>query len=66
MTTIRTVDIPDDFAWIREVRDRMYEETKHMTHEEFNEYTRKGVEEFERNIQRVKEQRKGGDISDKK
>ena len=60
MTMTKMTNIPNDFSWIREVRDRMYEETKHMTHEEFNEYTRKGVEEFERCVQRAREQRKGG------
>ena len=60
MTMTKTTNIPNDFAWIREVRDRMYEETKHMTYEEFNEYTRKGIEEFERCVQRTREQMKGG------
>ena len=43
MTDTKTTDIPDDFAWIREVRDRMYEETKDMTIEERLEYSRKGM-----------------------
>jgi hypothetical protein len=44
----------------------MYEETKHMTYEEFNDYTRKGIEEFEKGIQRIREQKKGGKALDEK
>ena len=58
MTNAKTTDIPDDHAWIREVRDRMYEETKDMTIEERLEYDRKGAAEFDKNMQRIREQKK--------
>lgn len=65
MTQIKMTDMTDDFAWIREVREKIYEETKHMTHEEFSEYMRKGTAEFERNIRRIREQKKGGENNER-
>ena len=62
MIKSKTTDIPDDHAWIREVREKIYEETKHMTHEEFSEYVRKGVADFDKDRQRIRKQKTAANL----
>jgi hypothetical protein len=38
----------------RAIQAKIYEETKYMTREQLNEYTRKGAEEFDRKIERLR------------
>ena len=44
----------DCVAMKRAIQARIYEETKHMTWDEIREHTRKGAEEFDRKIERIR------------
>ena len=47
-------DLPfDAVERVREIRNRHYEETKHMTIEEMWAYDRKGIDEFKRLMKEV-------------
>ena len=41
----------------RAIQAKIYEETKYMTWEEEREYIRKGAEEFDRKIERIRAER---------
>ena len=45
----------------RDIQARIYEETKHMTWEEIRENTRKGAEEFDRKIERLRAERQAAE-----
>jgi len=44
----------DCVAMKRAIQARIYEETKHMTWDEIREHTRKGAEEFDRKLERIR------------
>lgn len=49
---MKTIDIPTDdpLKMIWAVREKIYDETKEMSTEQWNDYVQKGVDEFEREI----------------
>ena len=50
-----TIEVPakDSVAMFREIREKLYEETKHMTWEEREDYYQKGVDSFRQLRQEV-------------
>ncbi len=45
MTSLKTPTEPT-LSWIQQLREKIYRETKGMSHEEFNEYIHQGGESF--------------------
>ncbi len=52
---MKTIEISTDdpVRMIRAIRDRHYEETKNMTHDERWEYDRKKIESFDKRMRQV-------------
>lgn len=49
---MKTIDIPTDdpLRMIWAVREKIYEDTKDMSTDQWNDYVQKGVDEFEREM----------------
>ena len=57
LSKIKPIPGFDCVKWKRERQAKIYEETKHMTREEKREHTRRGAEEFDRKIERIRAER---------
>lgn len=63
---MKTIEIPtdDSLQMVWAIREKIYEETKDMNHEEYRAYLRKHVESFEQRLAALAEEERQRDESE--